>query len=970
MKVKAPTPRPAAPAPAPAPTAPKPAGPVVAPTWDTNAPKVNYLSLPACFPERGVSAASAPLPHLERVQPAFGHHDVGDVRTTVSNAPAALDANAYTLGERIAFARAPDVHLAAHEAAHVVQQRAGIVPTTEHEHHADRVADAVARGHSAEPLLDQIVPSAAPAPVIQFDRDEDADTDAALIAILERGVARGDDKGAAARVRDLTAFLLTLSVGKALELVVRINSNKRGDRLAQLFHHKLSRATRGRLVLMLAAQWGMRFGSLTPQAPTTPPPAPDEEPPLELPWRETMDVFQSSIEPFVIEGVPSVDEIERLLGRLERDELTLDPELLHLARLDPKLLQGTLDRPWLRLVVAARLDAFLQRYRFFADAIPVIQRGRAYLDEHSRELLQVTTQLTSGVFQTLATVSAPVAVVDGEVVLRRGDIDVHEMEKQIALDFVIQPLLGLAKLVPDLANAVKAYAGYLVGVPLGALSALRDLGHAAISNVVQAMKFMGSLVTGQFLKKIYELCKDIYKLIANLPALAKVLGAEFAKKWNSAGAFGKGKLVGEIVGYIALTIAIGVLSEGQSLRAVAGSRLNQLAINVLRVTEKAANPITYLKPFVKPLARAAKAVPGVEKTLVAGKRLIGGAAKATEPVRTFIRGAAAKVPRALSRFVGRGGKQVDDVAEETASKAARWDEQFWKERDAARGAMPSMAAIEAAPKVANPVATTIGREVHDLTPVMVDGEIWLRMCSKHCGPLIAKLEGVDVALAKVGASDAARGKVRGIAERTKALEDDWDKLDPTDAEKRLDELSDELEALGKSDPDIGKAIADGDLSALPSRKTAKRSPRESRSQFDGLNSNELPPHVKDYFGEGPTGDSMNIARAQRAGAARRPRHHVMPQEERAWFEARGFKDDYDIDEFCVELDLAEHQAQHGGGNWRRGREWQDEWNRSVMRGLRLAETAAGRMMTRDEIISWILTFMKRRKISPDFVPYG
>ena len=98
---------------------------------------------------------------------------------------------------------------------------------------------------------------------------------------------------------------------------------------------------------------------------------------------------------------------------------------------------------------------------------------------------------------------------------------------------------------------------------------------------------------------------------------------------------------------------------------------------------------------------------------------------------------------------------------------------------------------------------------------MVDGEIWLRMCSKKCGALRGKLEATDAALAKAGASDEIRAKVRNLADRTKALQDDWPNLDEAAAEKRLEELSSELEALGKSDPNVGKAIAEGELGHRP-----------------------------------------------------------------------------------------------------------------------------------------------------------
>jgi hypothetical protein len=115
----------------------------------------------------GVAGAGETLPHLDAIQRAFGHHDVSNVRARVggaaSDAGAAIGAEAYTVGETIAFARTPDLRLAAHEAAHVVQQRGGVSVAggvgeagDGYERHADEVADAVVAGRSAEALLDRV----------------------------------------------------------------------------------------------------------------------------------------------------------------------------------------------------------------------------------------------------------------------------------------------------------------------------------------------------------------------------------------------------------------------------------------------------------------------------------------------------------------------------------------------------------------------------------------------------------------------------------------------------------------------------------------------------------------------------------------------------------------------------------------------------------------------------------------------
>lgn len=114
---------------------------------------------------RGVAGTAGALPHRETIQPLFGRHDVGGIGAHIGGAAAdaslEIGATAYATGNQVAFASMPDLHTAAHEAAHVVQQRGGVQLTggvgqrgDTYEQHADAVADAVVAGKSAEALLD------------------------------------------------------------------------------------------------------------------------------------------------------------------------------------------------------------------------------------------------------------------------------------------------------------------------------------------------------------------------------------------------------------------------------------------------------------------------------------------------------------------------------------------------------------------------------------------------------------------------------------------------------------------------------------------------------------------------------------------------------------------------------------------------------------------------------------------------
>lgn len=113
----------------------------------------------------GVASGGGPLPHLDAIQRSFGPHDVTSISAHVGGAAKeaseAIGAHAYATGNHVAFAESPDLFFAAHEAAHVIQQRAGVQLSSAvgqagdaYEQHADAVAARVVAGESAADLLD------------------------------------------------------------------------------------------------------------------------------------------------------------------------------------------------------------------------------------------------------------------------------------------------------------------------------------------------------------------------------------------------------------------------------------------------------------------------------------------------------------------------------------------------------------------------------------------------------------------------------------------------------------------------------------------------------------------------------------------------------------------------------------------------------------------------------------------------
>ncbi|CAN5841749.1 hypothetical protein BH11MYX2_BH11MYX2_10200 [soil metagenome] len=137
--------------------------------------------------QEGISGSSGSLPFLDQIQRWFGEHDISDVRAHTDSSAAKgakrMSAEAYATGNRVVFGGAPNLHTAAHEAAHVVQQRANLQLNggvgkagDRFEKHADAVADRVVRGQSAQDLLDVFAPRTARASstAVQLKPDDKA----------------------------------------------------------------------------------------------------------------------------------------------------------------------------------------------------------------------------------------------------------------------------------------------------------------------------------------------------------------------------------------------------------------------------------------------------------------------------------------------------------------------------------------------------------------------------------------------------------------------------------------------------------------------------------------------------------------------------------------------------------------------------------------------------------------------------
>ena len=103
-------------------------------------------------------------PFRQRIQASFGSHDISNLKSfndaSAKQANTRLGALAYASREKVAFRGYPDLHTAAHEAAHIIQQRQGVQLENgtgkkgdPYERHADDVADRVVQGKSVQSLL-------------------------------------------------------------------------------------------------------------------------------------------------------------------------------------------------------------------------------------------------------------------------------------------------------------------------------------------------------------------------------------------------------------------------------------------------------------------------------------------------------------------------------------------------------------------------------------------------------------------------------------------------------------------------------------------------------------------------------------------------------------------------------------------------------------------------------------------------
>lgn len=155
----------------------------------------------------GVRTPAVTLPFLDRIQDSFGRHPLSHVKAHVGPAAAktsrTMSALAFASGDHVVFGGTPDLRTAAHEAAHVVQQRAGVRLAggvgregDAYERHAGAVADTVVAGRSAEGMLE-------PFAALSKVKQNGTPTSAEAGSVVQRAIVM---EGKTYRPEDLEAF--------------------------------------------------------------------------------------------------------------------------------------------------------------------------------------------------------------------------------------------------------------------------------------------------------------------------------------------------------------------------------------------------------------------------------------------------------------------------------------------------------------------------------------------------------------------------------------------------------------------------------------------------------------------------------------------------------------------------------------------------------------------------------------------
>lgn len=191
---------------------------------------------------------------------------------------------------------------------------------------------------------------------------------------------------------------------------------------------------------------------------------------------------------------------------------------------------------------------------------------------------------------------------------------------------------------------------------------------------------------------------------------------------------------------------------------------------------------------------------------------------------------------------------------------------------------------------------------------------------------------------------------------------------PNSAVNKLDDIF----TNNKPKPQAEMVTSNGFKIGLSQVEKSDKSVSEMRlpTMDEQINGSTIKPKWKEKLGEGQDVDDLQEVGKVGAGMKSKPQHHIFPQEYRKFFEERGFTGERSIDKFVVTLDEADHQAIHGGADWKLARKnWAGEWNRRVITDIKKAEEIKGSKLTFEEIKPLVEEIMREYKIPLKYQDY-
>lgn len=620
----------------------------------------------------GLPASGEALPHGERIRSSFGAHAgvLDGVTAHVGGEGGAITraqgAQALAVGDHVAFAAPPDLHLAAHEAAHVAQQQQGVQfhgagGDAALEAHADQVADRVVAGASAEDLL-------APGPgggarvqrkvaeaterdmVPELDRGIEQD----LIDILKRPVAKGDQDDAEVRAAEFDGFLMSFDVDVYASLWARLSVEPppASDKLATAFHHTFHKATRARMLKRYeraareykpvqavsdaasADVWKQLAPGETTKAvhETARVSAekglylratPAGEKGTLLPFgtmviadRETSNGWYHVVAPgmdgsptgegFVESHLVVTDPPEPTAGlyQVKPGDMLKDIAAQHY----PKFVWGADARLYVQAIYHAN-HGRRAVFRKGAGQIAVDDKALSTKDNHEAFELWSKAQVREGHMlwvpseQFVNELRASGKIVSGS--------DSYEVTKAFG-EMLADAWDATAGAIGRAIDWAQYAAGFVVGLLEGAWGSLVDL-FKGVGDLASMIWSAAKMLVGDF-SEIKKLAKDLSAAWKNRKEIMADIATDFMEKWEAKDDYDRGNFQGEFLGYVMMLAFITLVTMGEGT-VIAGAGRFGAFIKVIQAADAAGSIGTYVGKLRKAVKLPAKAVKEAEEAV-------------------------------------------------------------------------------------------------------------------------------------------------------------------------------------------------------------------------------------------------------------------------------------------------------------------------------------------------------------------